>query len=251
MENAMIYLEAKEIADFFVRHLATHVPRYKINCFAQELSNSLLAHSNDHYSLKLDLPGNPAGYYILRDADKVAPLILGSLEKTAISIQEFMMHTPELVLFKTEAAGKLNWIRNNESEMAELCPFEEKNYFEIPSRVFKAAVDQRLKMLSHSQFADMSYPSNFIPLGLIASDKNSKLKYKFRAIGIPVFIFSAEQFNKTTFGSHNIVHYQDSPMEAQEHQPNYEKVDFFAPAWWERIFKSALVKKYADKLKSG
>jgi len=251
MDNSMIYSEAKEITDFFVRHLVRQVPRYKINCFAQELSNSLLTHSKDHSSLKLDLPGNPAGYYILRDADKVAPLILDALEKTAISIQEFMMYTPELVLFKTEA-GKLNWIQNNQSEMVELCPFNEKNYFAIPSRVLKAAVDQRSKMLSYSQFADISYPSDFIPLIVIVPDvvgKDSKLK--FRAVGIPIFNFSAEQLNKTTFGSHNIVHYQDSPMETQEHQPDYEKIDFFAPGWWERIVKSPLVEKYADKSKSG
>jgi len=260
MDNSMmIYSEAKEIVDFFVRHLVLKVPRFAVNCFAQELSNSLLAHSKDHSTLMLNLPENSAGYYILRDADKIAPLILDALKKTATSIQEFMAYTPDLILLKIEA-GKLNWFRKNESEIVDLCPLEEKIYFEIPSRVFKAAVDQRSEMLTYSQFTDISYPSDFIPLALIIPDvfgKRSKLKYKFRAVGIPVSLFSAEQLNKTTFGSYNVSESLDSSIDNEGNQSsssllsNAEHIDFFAPGWWERIVKSDLVDKHAVKSKSG
>jgi hypothetical protein len=38
-----MHSEIKEVVDYFVRALIAKVPRFKINCFAQELANSLLA----------------------------------------------------------------------------------------------------------------------------------------------------------------------------------------------------------------
>jgi hypothetical protein len=38
----MVYTEIKEVTDVFVRAVISKLPRFKINCFAQEFSNDLL-----------------------------------------------------------------------------------------------------------------------------------------------------------------------------------------------------------------
>jgi hypothetical protein len=65
----------------------------------------------------------------------------------------------------------------------------------------------------------------------------------FQAIGLPVYMFSTEQLNKTTFGSHNSAQILDADSDDRgasgDTVPHTlfsksQKVDFFAPGWWER-----------------
>jgi len=260
----MMYSEIKEVTDFFVRHLINKIPRFKINSFAQELSNSLLVQADQPDALR-DLPKNPEGYWVMRNAGFVCPLLLNVLNKTAISPAEVMMHIPELVYFKVEP-GKVSRICNKESKVINSAPFANKPYFEIPLRVLKAAIEQRLNMLVYRHTFDVAYPNDFIPLVLVSPDvlgvdsKPGK-NLMFRAVGLPMYLFSAEQLNKTTFGSHNSAQAQmiDSFNELNFKGPpscdtrlfsDSEKIDFFAAGWWERIVMSQIVVDYADQSKN-
>jgi len=260
-----MYSEIKEVTDFFVRHMVNKLPRFKINSFAQEFSNSLLGQfQTDKPDVLRELPKNPEGYWVMRNAGYICPLLLNVLNKTAISPAEVMMHVPDLVYFKVEA-GKVSWICNKESKVINLAPFADKPYFEIPLRVLKAAIEQRLNMLVYRHTFDIAYPNDFIPLVLVKQEavgKGSKFgkNVVFRAVGLPMYLFSAEQLNKTTFGSHNSAQAQfiDSYAELNYHGPggdarlfsDSEKIDFFAPGWWERIVMSQIVVDYADQSKN-
>jgi hypothetical protein len=260
----MLYSEIKEVTDFFVQHLINKLPRFKINSFAQEFSNALLAQSQAEPDASRDLPKNPEGYWVMRNLGYVCPLLLNVLDKTAISPAEVMMHIPELVLVKVEV-GKVSLICNKDSKVINLGAFVNKPYFEIPVRVLKTAIEQRLNMLAYCHTFDLAHPNDFIPLILIALDPNSSKDVVFRAVGLPMYLFSAESLNKTTFGSHNSVQTQfvDSFSELSfAHGPcgdarlicdrlfcDSEKVDFFSPGWWERIVMSQIVVEYADRTK--
>ncbi|KAI6183754.1 hypothetical protein M3Y97_00522800 [Aphelenchoides bicaudatus] len=212
-----MHSEVKEVSDYFVRSLIYTVPRFKVNCFAQEFANSLLCLlTSEKPTESKDLLQNPEGYWIFRQMNYLCPMLMNVLNKCAISPIELMMGAPDVVYFKINC-GMVSLASNFESKVINLAPFK-SSYFEFPMRVLKVAIQNRINMLAYRHTFDGLYPNDFIPLALV-DPKILGLKEKlpvgtqaFRAVGIPIYMFSAEQLNKTTFGSHNSGHVYDPPV---------------------------------------
>jgi len=261
-----VHSEIKEVVDQFVHSMIAKLPRFKINCFAQELANLLLtSYFAENPGVNEDLPKNAKNYWTFRQGDYLCPLLINALNSCAISPFEFMHLIPEKVHFKIEGNGIISSVWGNESKVVNTGPFK-KTYFEVPLRVLKAAIHQRLSMVvyRHGIAYDGGFPNNFIPLILVApSSVGTKTASKapmFQAVGLPVYLFSAEQLNKTTFGSHNTAQAPDEMASGNIFGPSGDvrsslfseshKIDFFAPGWWERIAMSQMVGEYVEEAKN-
>jgi hypothetical protein len=172
---AAMHSEIKEVVDYFVRALIAKVPRFKVNCFAQELANSLLSvlvseHPTDLKDLIRKLAfnvinintlflENPEGYWIFRQMSYLCPMLLNVLNKCAISPVELMavvagkftptsflnQYSSEVVYFKIDRSI-VSSICGTETKVINLSPFK-KAYFEIPLRVLKVAIQHHMSKL--------------------------------------------------------------------------------------------------------
>lgn len=86
-----VHSEIKEVTDYFVRSLINKAPRFKVNCFAQELANSLLVLCVNGEPIETkDLLKNADGYWVFRQANYVCPLLMDVLNKCAIAPVELL-----------------------------------------------------------------------------------------------------------------------------------------------------------------